>query len=168
MTTPTPTNVYAPDAEVAARHAARVAEDAQAYEAPQPPEGAHVDAVPVLSGVVPEQSAEQETEGVDMASMPELRSMRGMLPSAQFAVQARMLKLVKDMPDEWRDGEGQADLDVKDMDFDALSDLITGAETFVLDLAKDREAMTDWLIAQENGMQAVMGAFTKATELLGN
>ncbi|WP_420100186.1 hypothetical protein [Corynebacterium sp.] len=168
MTAPVPDTV----AQSAARHAKHVAEEANAYEAPEPatpPEGAAVDPTPVLDGVTPTQAEDTADRGVDMASMPAFRGVNHLLPSARFVMQAQMMNLVKKMPKEWTNGDVEpSNIDPADMDFDALSELITGAETFVLDLAADREAMEAWLIAQENGFQAVMDAFTKATDLLGN
>lgn len=168
MTAPIPDTV----AQSAARHAKQVAEEATAYEAPeasQAPEGAATDPTPVLDGVTPAQADEEQDSDVNLESMPEFRGVNHLLPSARFAMQAQMMNLVKKMPKEWTNGDVEpAEADPADMDFDSMTELITGAENFVLDLAKDRSAMEEWLIAQDNGLQAVMSAFSKATDLLGN
>lgn len=53
-------------------------------------------------------------------------------------------------------------------DLDVLTNVIASVETTVLDNAADREAMTEWLLAQNDSLNAVMAAFTKFTDRLGN
>lgn len=162
-------NMHDTIAQDVARHADRVAQEANEYEAPKPPQDAHIDEVPALDGVIDAQTEDQAGDGVDASSMPAFRDMRRLLPSKRFEKQAEMMALVADMPKEWQDGDvTEGSVDLASMDFGKLSTLITKAEGFVLDLAEDRTAMEEWLIDQENGMQAVMDAFTKATGLLGN
>ncbi len=129
-----------------------------------PPEGALVDEMPALSGLVPEQTAESVDEGVDAASMPAFRSLRGQLPAARFHVKAQLAALEKMVPEGMKGASEDMVLDkLPEVDrmFQAMQDL-------VLDRAADREAMTAWLCEQENGEGALLAAFGKLSESLGN
>ena len=69
------------------------------------------------------------------------------------------------------DADTSGGLDFDNMtadDLDALTNVIATVEETVLDNAADREAMTEWLVAQDEPLNAVMAAFTKFTDRLGN
>ena len=53
-------------------------------------------------------------------------------------------------------------------DLDALTNVIAAVEAVVLDNAADRDAMTEWLVTQDEPLNAVMAAFTTFTDRLGN
>lgn len=131
-----------------------------------------VDSSPKLADVGPQYgSADAESEGVDMTTLPEFRDLRRMLPSERLKVQMKTAKVATALPAHLKGtdtskGEGFDSLTSEDLD--ALTNVITTVEAVVLDNAADREAMTEWLIAQGDPLNAVMAAFTKFTERLGN
>lgn len=126
------------------------------------------DEAPVLAGVAPEFLPAELSEGVDLESMPPLKDMNGLLPSKRTRIKAKAGKIGKQAEGLKSLGaEGVSDEDLLD-DLDAVADLMESAEGFVLDMAQNSEDMTAWLIAQDNPEAAVMSAFTKAAEALGN
>lgn len=138
------------------------------------PEGTP-DARPALATVAPNYGASNEDslEGVDAAHMPEFKDMRRMLPAERLAAQFMAAKVAKAMPsgmlekfDGLEAGTSLDDLDTADLD--ALVGVINSVQGVVLDNAADREAMAEWLRTQDNGMNAVMYAFTVYTEKMGN
>lgn len=159
------------DAE--AYYNAPVAEPAptEAPKADNEPE-AVVDDRPALEGVGPEYgSADTEPEGVDMTTLPEFKDMRRMLPSARLKVQMNTAKVATALPSHLKDANTDGGIDFDNMtadDLDALTNVIATVETTVLDNAADRDAMTDWLLAQSEPLNAVMAAFSKFTDRLGN
>lgn len=144
---------------------------------PAPPEASTdapevvVDPNPALAGVGPQYgAADAEAGGVDMATMPEFRDMHRMLPSERLKVQMSTAKVATALPDRLK-GETPEGLDFDSMtadDIDALTNVIATVEETVLDNAADRGDMTEWLISQKEPLGAVMAAFTKFTERLGN
>lgn len=141
-------------------------------EAPEAPSGAVVDPLPALEGVGPQYtSTDAEPEGVDMTTMPEFKDMRRMLPSARLKVQMSTAKVATALPAHLKNADASAGLEFDNMtadDLDALTNVIAAVEDTVLDNAADREAMTEWLLAQAEPLNAVMAAFTKFTDRLGN
>lgn len=150
---------------------APVAEPAPA-EVPEATPDAVVDPRPALEGVGAQYSAaDAEPEGVDMATLPEFKDMRRMLPSARLKVQMKTAKVATALPAHLKDADTSGGLDFDNMtadDLDALTNVIATVEETVLDNAADREAMTEWLVAQDEPLNAVMAAFTKFTDRLGN
>lgn len=147
--------------------AATVAQEAEAYEPPAAPDGAAADASPALAGVIPEQTPDEVTEGVDMSTLPEFRSEKGQLPSARIHMKAQLAGIQKAVPESWRDGATVTEDDALN-DLGALEDLFVKIEGLVLERAKDRDEMSAWLCAQDNGEGALMAAFGRLSEQLGN
>jgi hypothetical protein len=143
-------------------------EPAKDVNAPEPV----VDARPALEGVGPQFiGTDAEPEGVDMTTLPEFKDMRRMLPSARLKVQMNTAKVATALPAHLKNADTSAGLDFDTMtadDLDALTNVIAAVEATVLDNAVDREAMTEWLLAQAEPLNAVMAAFTKFTDRLGN
>lgn len=131
-----------------------------------------VDPSPALAGVGPQYgSADAEPEGVDMTTLPAFKDLRRMLPSERLKVQMKTAKVATALPAHLKDADTSEGLDFDAMtaeDFDALTNVIATVEEVVLDNAADREAMTEWLVSQDEPLNAVMAAFTKFTERLGN
>lgn len=132
------------------------------------------DQTPALATVAPQ--FDQDTpEGVDQDSLPEFKDLRRMLPAQRIKAQADMAKLATDLPDKFRevdqDGQVNLNLDMADLTSEDLDGLVNMAETaqdIVLNGAKDRNAMEDWLLKQDSPMEAVMYAFTQYQARLGN
>lgn len=141
-------------------------------EAPKAETEAVVDPRPALEGVGPQYTGtDAEPEGVDMTTLPDFKDMRRMLPSARLKVQMNAAKVATALPAHLKNADTSAGLDFDTMtadDLDALTDVIATVEATVLDNAADREAMTEWLLAQAEPLNAVMAAFTKFTDRLGN
>lgn len=129
------------------------------------------DTTPALAGVMVEQTTVEETEGVDIESMPGFRSLKGQLPAARFLVKAQLAELDKAIPDALRkqaeDG-GEVDNAAALDAIDDIASMFQKMEDLVLDRAEDREAMTAWLCEQDNGEGALMAAFSAVSETLGN
>ena len=160
--TPTPAPQAAPQAP-------------QADPAPQ----AVTDPAPALAGVAPEFGAtpepaadgtlpEVDTDGVDVSTFPGLADMRRLMPSVRLKMQMNAAKIATGLPEGLADGTGLNIADLKGDDLDALSNLFDGVENAVLDAATDRAAMANWLLEQRNPFNAVMYAFSRYTESLGN
>lgn len=154
-----------------AYYSAPVAEPEPA-EAPTDNPEAVVDPNPALEGVGAQYAAaDAEPEGVDMTTLPEFKDMRRMLPSARLKIQMSTAKVAAALPAHLKNADTSAGLDFDNMtadDLDALTNVIATVEATVLDNAADREAMTEWLVAQDEPLNAVMAAFTKFTDRLGN
>lgn len=131
-----------------------------------------VDERPALEGMGPQYgTAEAEPEGVDMTTLPEFKDLRRMLPSARLKVQMNTAKIATALPAHLKNADTSGGLEFDSMtadDLDALTAVIASVEDTVLDNAADREAMTEWLLAQKDPLNAVMSAFTKFTDRLGN
>ena len=131
-----------------------------------------VDGRPALEGMGPQYgAAEAEPEGVDMTTLPEFKDLRRMLPSARLKVQMNTAKIATALPAHLKNADTSGGLEFDSMtadDLDALTAVIASVEDTVLDNAADREAMTNWLLAQKDPLNAVMSAFTKFTDRLGN
>lgn len=130
-----------------------------------PPQDVAADDRPALSGVLPEQTSDTPVTGVDVESMPEFRSLKGQLPAARFHVKAQLADLSKAIPESMKDGGSGDDVleNIADVDI-----MIQKMQDLVLDRADDRAAMTAWLCEQENAENALMVAFGKLSENLGN
>lgn len=131
-----------------------------------------VDPKPALAGAGPQYgSADAEPEGVDMPTLPAFKDLRRMLPSERLKVQMKTAKVATALPEHLKNVESSGGLDFDSLtpdDLDALTNVIAAVEETVLDNAADRGAMAEWLIAQEEPLNAVMAAFTKFTDRLGN
>lgn len=145
---------------------------------PEPSVEPAVDPQPALSSVAPQFSSQDaEPEGVNTDTMPEFRDMRRMLPAQRLAATMAMGKVAATLPASLRDvaGEdGSVDLSTADLanitpeDMDGLANLFQVIQDTILDNAKDRQAMEDWLLDQEDPLQAVMVAFSRYQGALGN
>lgn len=131
-----------------------------------------VDSSPKLAGAGPQYgAADSEPEGVDMTTLPEFKDLRRMLPSERLKAQMRTAKVATALPAHLKNADTSGGLDFDTMtadDLDALTNVISAVEAVVLDNALDRGAMTEWLIAQDEPLNAVMAAFTQFTDRLGN
>lgn len=108
-------------------------------------------------------------EGVDAASLPEMRDMRRMLPSKRFEVKAKVGKIATSLPKNLENLEGDIDLqDLGPETWEKFQTLFSTMEEIVLDTAADRDAMEQWLINQESGESAIQFAFGRVSETLGN
>ncbi|NEK06063.1 hypothetical protein GR239_36855, partial [Rhizobium leguminosarum] len=100
--------------------------------------------------------------------------LQRMLPAQRIKAQAELAKVATSLPAKFLDQDGSGvsiDADVNSLtseDLDAVADMVTKVQDIVLDAAVDREAMENWLLDQENPMDAVMFAFTKYQATLGN
>ena len=141
-------------------------------EAPADTSEAVVDPNPALAGVGPQyEAADAEVEGVDMATIPAFRDMHRLLPSERLKIQMSTAKAATALPKHLKDGDEEGGLEFDSMtadDIDALTNVISTVEEIVLDNAADRGEMTEWLVTQEEPLNAVMAAFTRFTERLGN
>lgn len=125
------------------------------------PESAVVDESPELASVSPEFSTGE------FEDMPAFAPVGKMLPSQRMARNGKLIKLVQAMPESWRGGDVDTER-IEDLDADAIVDLFAGIEEIVFDLAADSDAMREWILEQEDPESALMAAFGKASELLGN
>lgn len=134
------------------------------------PEGTYQDQAPVLDGVTP--STTQVPEGVNAETFPALMDLRRMLPAERFRRQTALAKVVDGLPEDLKTaatgGEALDMTNVTSADLDALAEMFTRIQDAVLDAAADREAMTEWLMDQEDPMQGVMYGFTRVQGFLGN
>lgn len=134
------------------------------------PEGTYQDQAPVLDGVTP--STTQVPEGVNAETFPALMDLRRMLPAERFRRQTTLAKVVDGLPEDLKTaatgGEALDMTNVTSADLDALAEMFTRIQDAVLDAAADREAMTEWLMDQEDPMQGVMYGFTRVQGFLGN
>lgn len=169
------------DQATAARHIPLPPEYTEAGRHSQPaPEDVApaADSQPALAGVAPQFAGQdQDVEGVNADTMPEFRDMRRMLPAQRLAATMALGKVAATLPASLRDvaGEdGSVDLSAADLasitpeDMDGLANLFQVIQDIILDNAKDRQAMEDWLMDQEDPLQAVMVAFSRYQEALGN
>lgn len=157
--------------QYAAQYAATVA-------APEDTSAAAVkDQEPVLADVAPQfaDATSDAPEGVDGDSLPEFKDLRRMLPAQRIKAQADMGKLALTLPDKFRqladDGEVSMELDLSNLapeDLDSVANLVAQAQEIVLGGAKDRQAMEEWLLDQTSPVEAVMYAFSRYQERLGN
>ena len=86
-----------------------------------------------------------------------------------MSVSKLALSLPKHLREQGDAANGQLDLDtMKPEDMDAIADMFASCQDLVLDHAQDRVAMTEWLLAQDNSLGAVMAAFTELRTRLGN
>ena len=134
------------------------------------PEGTYQDQAPVLDGVTP--STTQVPGGVNAETFPALMDLRRMLPAERFRRQTALAKVVDGLPEDLKTaatgGEALDMTNVTSADLDALAEMFTRIQDAVLDAAADREAMTEWLMDQEDPMQGVMYGFTRVQGFLGN
>ena len=157
----------APVTETPAEASRRITENA-----PEQPTGEVKDDVPALEGVGAEYAGEDadETEGVDVASLPAFKDLRTALPSQRLKAKMDAAKVATSLPSHLKNGEAKG-LDFETMtsdDLDALTNLFSTMEKLVIDNAADPEAMTAWLVAQDEPLNAVMVAFQRFTAYMGN
>ncbi|MDK8450993.1 hypothetical protein [Corynebacterium mastitidis] len=126
------------------------------------------DKSPALAGVSAEFLPAEATEGVDVESMPPLKDLARLLPSKRTKIKAQAATIAQHAQGVDALSTDGADESVLLDHLGEVADLIEVAEAFVLDMAQDRDAMEAWLIEQEQGESAVMIAFSKAAEALGN
>ena len=131
------------------------------------------DPSPALAGLAPQLGGGEDTDGVDLSTIPPFVDMARMLPAERVRSTMSMSKVALSLPDHLKEqgdvAEGQLDLEtMTPEDMDAIADMFATCQDLVLDHAQDREAMTEWLLAQDNPMGAVMAAFTRLKVRLGN
>lgn len=165
---PTAPTIPAAVAAEAGRHAERVTAEATPYTPPEAPTGAVTDDTPALAGILPEQTPDENFDGVDLTTMPGFRSLQGQLPAARFLVKVRLAELEKMIPNALRDTDGTPDESQVLDSITEVGQMFQQIQDLVLDLAADRDAMTEWLVAQKEGENALMAAFGKLSDDLGN
>lgn len=131
------------------------------------------DPSPALEGLAPQLGGAENTDGVDLSTLPEFVDMARMLPAERVRVTMSVSKVALSLPERLREQGDAADgqLDMETMtpeDMDAIADMFARCQDLVLDHAQDRRAMTEWLLAQDNPLGAVMAAFTQLRARLGN
>lgn len=131
------------------------------------------DPTPALAGLAPQLGGAEDTDGVDLATLPPFVDMASMLPAERVRITMSVSKLALSLPKHLREqgdaANGQLDLDtMKPEDMDSIADMFASCQDLVLDHAQDRVAMTEWLLAQDNPLGAVMAAFTELRTRLGN
>lgn len=133
------------------------------------PEDAAVADHPELDGVI-DQTAEQ-VEGVDVESMPALKSLSRALPSERARVQAGLMKVAKNLPKQWVDagtgGEVDDDL-LESLDEEQFVAIFEDMEAIVFQMAENADDMREWLITQESPSDALTFAFQRVSALVGN
>lgn len=144
-------------------------EQAMGEDTPEPV----TDPYPALSGLAPQLGGTEATDGVDMSTLPPFVDMSGMLPAQRVRITMSVSKLALSLPKHIREQgdavDGQLDLDsMNPEDMDAIADMFASCQDLVLEHAQDSEAMTEWLLQQDNPLGAVMAAFTQLKDRLGN
>lgn len=133
------------------------------------PEDAAVADHPELDGVI-DQTAEQ-VEGVDVESMPALKSLSRALPSERARVQAGLMKVAKNLPKEWaaagEDGEISEEL-LENLDEDQFVAIFEDMEAIVFQMAENPDDMREWIISQKASSDALTFAFQRVSALVGN
>lgn len=146
----------------ASRAAAANAETKESAAAPEPV----VDSSPALASVSAEFGASDG--GVDVSDLPAFTSLKGMLPSGRMRVQMDLVKLATGLPETLTEGAAEADfMSMDDAELDTLTAAIEKMEQALLRGAKDRNAMEQWLVNQDNPMQALMAAFNVYADYVG-
>ena len=130
-------------------------------------EDAITDDQPVLASVDPVFETAPEAEDIDLSDLPDFLPLQGQLPSARFHVKRQLADVQDSLPDEWLEGKAPTGAEAL-KHLAAMDEMFMKVEALVLERAADREAMTDWLCKQENGEAALMAAFGKLSESLGN
>lgn len=142
-----------------------------APQAPQAAPQAAADPSPVLSPVGAPYAADAP-DGVNVGTMPAFKDMRRVLPAERIAATAALARVAKSLPESLSSQDGQVTLDSIDGitadDLDAVAAMFAQAQGVVLDWAMDREAMTEWMLDQQDPLSAVMAAFSKFQAHLGN
>lgn len=133
------------------------------------PEDAAVSASPELDGVI-DQTAEQ-VEGVDVESMPALKSLSRALPSERARVQAGLMKVAKNLPKDMlgagEDGEISEEL-LENLDEEQFVAIFEDMEAIVFQMAENPDDMREWIISQEAPSDALTFAFQRVSALVGN
>lgn len=133
------------------------------------------DPVPALAELggayTPTDLEAEDTEGIELETLPAFKDMRRFLPSQRLKMQMDAAKVATSLPSHLKKGDDNAKLDFDTMtseDLDTLTNLISTVEAMVIDNAADPEAMTNWLVEQNDALNAVMAAFNKLTSYMGN
>lgn len=140
---------------------------------PESAEGAITDTYPTASVVDPV-FATEDPEGVDVVSMPAVKDVRRLRPSARLVYRAKLAKIAEAVPENAED-MAQVDPDnisVEDMaklagQMDDMAKLFELMEDLVFDLAEDPREMEEWLLAQDDPESAVSYAFSRVSSALG-
>lgn len=133
-------------------------------------DGAAEDRNPVLAPVAPQYDP-SDAEGVDRETFPALRDFRRMLPAQRLREQANLGAIMDGVPASFRTAVQGGEVDVSTLtgaDLDALASTFERVQDVVLTNAEDPEAMTEWLLAQKDSIQAVMYGFMRYQAALGN
>lgn len=136
----------------------------QADIKPEAPQDSTPDENPALAGVSPEFAAESD---YDLSDLPEFLSFAGTLPSARFSVKKQLADVQKLAPKSLTEGGTPSDEEAL-AHMDEIEQMFIKIEELILSRAQDRDAMTKWLCEQEDGEQALMAAFGRLAEQLGN
>lgn len=126
------------------------------------------DTNPALASAAPQFDTNPE-EGVDTGTLPPFQDVKHLLPAERFSLQAGLAKIGAALPDRLKKQDGDIDFsDLQPEDMDAMMDLFKSIQTLVLRNAESRRAMEEWLKAQEQPMNALMFAFSRFQDVLGN
>lgn len=136
---------------------------------PETPSHAAEDDQAVLAPVSPEFNPD-DTTGVDVESFPALQDFKRMLPANRLRVQTDTAKMAQALPAKFTEqGTGTQALDeLTGDDLDSLAGMFESIQDMLLRYAEDNDAMTDWLIAQEDPIKAVLYGFSQFQAALGN
>lgn len=154
-----------------AEFAHRVATEATPWDA-NVPDDAVVSPAPELDGVTPQTT--QPVDGVDVDSMPALNDLSRALPSERARIQAAMMKVAKTLPKEWVEAGSEgvdravANGGLEDLDPDTFVSIFDQMEVLVFQVAKDAEAMREWMVSQESVNDALVYAFNRVCQIVGN
>lgn len=131
------------------------------HEAVTPvPEDAATDDNPVMAGVAKQFNG--STEDIDLSTLPEVKDLKKMLPSQRMSMFARVSEVAKALPENASEGETSLEVVAP------MAEAFEKMENFVLSMAKDSDAMTDWIINQDQPELALSAAFEHLAGELGN
>ena len=122
-----------------------------------------------LSSVGPE--FDTNDSNVDTESFPGFKALKRMLPADRMNLQLQLAKIAAGLPKSLKDGDDSTNLDFSDLtpqDMDSLAGMFTQMQNLVLSASTDEQKMGDWLTDQPEPMEALLYAFGKYQETLGN
>ena len=85
-------------------------------------------------------------------------------------LQLQLAKIAAGLPESFKDGDN-ANIEFSELspsDMDLLADMFTQMQNLVLSASTDEQKMGDWLTDQPEPMEALLFAFGRYQETLGN
>lgn len=107
---------------------------------------------------------------VDTESFPGFKALKRMLPADRMNLQLQLAKIAAGLPKSLKDGD-DTNLDFSELspaDMDSLAGMFTQMQNLVLSASTNEQKMGDWLTDQPEPMEALLYAFGKYQETLGN